>query len=97
MRKYLVPAFIALLAVAPAASFAATTAPTAAATTSAEQTMAGKVKFFNLEARSVELEDGSFYYLPPGFKAPDVKVGQQVTIHWKKNGSARDVTAIDIG
>ena len=96
MRKYLVPAFIALLAVAPAASFAATTTPTAAAT-SAEQSIAGKVKFFNLNAHSIELEDGSFYYLPPGFQAPDIKVGQQVTVHWKMNGKARDVTAIDIG
>ncbi len=96
MRKYLVPAFLALLAVAPGAAFAASTTP-AAPSSAAEQTISGKVKFFNLGAHSLELEDGSFYYLPPGFKAPDVKVGQQVTVHWKMDGKARDITAIDLG
>ncbi|ODT76336.1 MAG: hypothetical protein ABS76_31380 [Pelagibacterium sp. SCN 64-44] len=97
MRKYLVPAFLALLAVAPGAAFAASTTPAPAASSAAEQTATGTVKFFNSGARSLELEDGTWFYLPIGFKAPDVKVGQKVTVHWKMNGSAHDVTGIDIG
>lgn len=95
MRKYLVPAFIALFAVAPGAAFAAS--PTPAASTAAEQTVTGTVKFFNSGARSLELEDGTWFYLPIGYKAPDVTVGQKVTVHWKMNGTAHDVTSIDIG
>ncbi|WP_082555216.1 DUF1344 domain-containing protein [Devosia sp. Root635] len=93
MRKLIVPAIIALLAVAPGAAFAATSVPTPAG----EQTIAGTVKFFNSSAHSLELADGSWYYLPPTFKAPDLKTGDKVTVHWKMDGSAHDVTAIDIG
>lgn len=95
MRKYLVPAFLALLAVSPmSAAFAATTAP-APASTAADQTATGVVKFFNTGARSLELEDGTWFYLPGGYKAPDLKVGQKVTVHWKQNGSAHDVVSIE--
>lgn len=93
MRKIIIPAFIALLAAAPGAAFAATAAPA----TTADQTMSGTVKFFSTTARSLELADGSWYYLPTGFKAPDLKQGDKVTVHWKMDGSAHDVTAIDVG
>lgn len=96
MRKYLAPLFVTLLAVAPGAAFAATAAP-AASTGQAEQTTAGTVKLFNTIGRSLELADGSWYYLPLDFKAPDLKVGDRVTVHWKMNGSAHDVTSIDQG
>ncbi len=95
MRKYLVPAFLALLAVTPmSAAFAASTSP-AAATSAAEQTASGTVKFFNTSARSLELEDGTWFYLPLDFKAPELKVGQKVTVHWKQNGTAHDVVSIE--
>lgn len=93
MRKFIVPVVIALLAAAPGAAFAATA--TAAAT--GEQTASGTVKFFSTTARSLELADGSWYYLPIGFEAPDLKTGDKVTVHWKMDGSAHDVTAIDVG
>ena len=93
MRKFIIPAFFALLAAAPGAAFAATAAPAAAG----EQTIAGTVKFFSTTARSLELADGSWYYLPIGFQTPDLKAGDKVTVHWKMDGSAHDVTAIDVG
>ncbi|QDZ10655.1 DUF1344 domain-containing protein [Devosia ginsengisoli] len=93
MRKFIIPAFIALLVAAPGAAFAATAAPAA----TGDQTMAGTVKFFSTTARSLELADGSWYYLPIGFKAPDLKAGDKVTVHWKMDGTAHDVTAIDVG
>lgn len=96
MRKYIVPVLLALVAAAPGAAFAASTAP-AAASSAAEQTAKGVVKFYNTEARSLELEDGTWFFLPLDYKAPDVKVGQSVTVHWKPNGSAHDVMSIDIG
>lgn len=98
MRKYLVPAFLAILAIAPAggAAFAASTTP-AAATSAAEQSATGTVKVFNTQARSLELEDGTWFVLPMNYKAPDVKVGQKVTVHYKINGSAHDVVSIDVG
>lgn len=95
MRKYLVPAFLALLAVTPmSAAFAASTSA-AAATSAAEQTASGTVKFFNTSARSLELEDGTWFYLPLDFKAPELKLGQKVTVHWKQNGTAHDVVSIE--
>lgn len=97
MRKYLAPAFIVLLAITPmSAAFAASTAP-AAPSSAAEQTATGTVKFFNTGARSLELEDGTWFFLPIGYKAPDLKVGQKVTVHWKQNGSAHDVMDIEVG
>ncbi|KKB09847.1 DUF1344 domain-containing protein [Devosia chinhatensis] len=96
MRKHIASAFLVLIALAPAgASFAASAAP-AAATSAAEQTTSGVVKFFNTQARSLELEDGSWFYMPAAYKAPDIKVGQKVTVHWQQNGSAHDVTSIDL-
>ncbi|WP_297583121.1 hypothetical protein [Devosia sp.] len=97
MRKYIAPAFLALITIMPVTAFAADAAPVAAASSAAEQTATGVVKFFDTTARSLELEDGSWFYLPAGFKAPaDLKVGQSVTVHWKANGSAHDVVSIDI-
>ena len=94
MRKYIAPAFLALLVIAPmSTAFAAS--PTAAASATAEQTVTGVVKFFNTGARSLELEDGTWFYLPLDYKAPDIKVGQTVTVHWKQNGSAHDVMSIE--
>ena len=93
MRKFIVPVLIALLAVAPVASFAATTP----ASTEGEQSLAGTVKLINLIGRSVELDDGSWFYLPLDLKLPDVKVGDKVNIQWKMNGTAHDVTSLSLG
>ncbi|QQR40331.1 DUF1344 domain-containing protein [Devosia rhizoryzae] len=95
MRKFIVPLALALLAAAPAASFAATAAP--AATAQGEQTTSGVIKLVNPTARSLELADGSWYYMPFDFKAPDMKAGDKVTVHWHSNGSAHDITSVDLG
>jgi hypothetical protein len=100
MRKFIAPLFVALLSVAPAgAAFAATTtAPAPMASAQSDQKVSGTVKEINLTARSLLLADGSRYFLPTSFKAPqNLKAGEKVTVHWKMNGSAHDVTAIDIG
>lgn len=97
MRKFIVPAFIALLAVAPGAAFAATTTPAPVASAQGDQTITGKIESVNLIARSLVLADGSRYFLPLNFKDPGLKAGEQVTVHWKMNGSAHDVTSVTIG
>ena len=96
MRKFIVPALIALLAAAPSVTFAAATTPVAAAT-QGEQTITGKVESVNLIARSLVLADGSRYFLPLNFKDPGLKAGEDVTVHWKINGTAHDVTSVTIG
>lgn len=95
MRKYIIPAFVALLAIAPGASFAATAAP--AASIQADQSIMGTIKSVNMIARSLELSDGSRYFLPLTFKDPGLKAGEKVTVHWKLNGTAQDVTSVSIG
>lgn len=95
MRKLFVPVALAFLAVAPSAAFAATTAPAASA--QADQVTSGVVKLFNPTARSLELADGSWYVMPTGFKAPSIKAGDKVKVHWRANGSAHDITGIDLG
>lgn len=97
MRKFIVPAFIVLLAVAPGAAFAATTSPATAAAAQGEQTISGTIKDVNLIARNLTLADGSRYFLPLGFKDPGLKVGEKVTVHWRMNGTAHDVTSVTIG
>jgi hypothetical protein len=98
MRKFIVPAFIALLAVAPGAAFAATTTATApAVSTQGDQTVSGKIGSVNLIARSLVMADGTRYFLPLDFKDPGLKAGEQVTVHWKMNGTAHDVTSVTIG
>ncbi|KKB80421.1 hypothetical protein VW35_04945 [Devosia soli] len=71
--------------------------PAAAASISADQSINGTVKSFNLTARSLQLADGSWYFLPLNTKFPDVKAGDKVTVHFKQDGSNHDVTAIDVG
>lgn len=99
MRKVLVSAFLAVLAIAPgAAAFAASVTPPAAAATAstAEQTAEGAIKTYSKDARTLQLDSGTWFYMPLDFKMPDLKVGQHVTLHWKANGSAHDITKIDV-
>ena len=101
MRKYVSPALAVLLVLTPqvGSAFAATTTtPSPAATSSSiAQSKMGTIKSLDLTKRSLTLADGSSYVLPAGFKLPNVKVGDKVTVHWKMDGTAHDVTAIDIG
>lgn len=100
MRKFVAPLLIALAVVSPGAAFAASAmapAPAPAAASTAAQTVDSTIKTINLTARSLTLADGSTYYLPLSLKVPNVKAGDKVTVHWQMNGSAHDVTEIDIG
>lgn len=98
MRKIIASTFLALLAIAPAgAAFAASTAAPAMSAP-ADQTVSGTVKEINLTARSLLLADGSRYFLPTDLKVPStIKAGDKVTVHWKMNGTAHDVTDITAG
>lgn len=100
MRKYLVPAALALLAIAPAGAFAASTKAPAvkpAATAPAEQSVMGVVKAIDLKAHTLTLADGKSYTLPATFKDNGLKAGEKVTVHFKVNGSARDITSVAKG
>lgn len=100
MRKFVTPLLIALVAVAPGAAFAATTAAPAAkpaVTSQADQSISGTVKAFDLKAHTLTLADGKIYQLPVAFKDPGLKAGEKVTVHWKMNGSAYEATNVTIG
>ncbi|MET0436417.1 MAG: DUF1344 domain-containing protein [Devosia sp.] len=100
MRKFVTPLLIALVAVAPGAAFAATTAMPAAkpaVTSQADQSISGTVKAFDLKAHTLTLADGKIYQLPATFKDPGLKAGEKVTVHWKMNGSAYQATGVTIG
>ncbi|ODT83856.1 MAG: hypothetical protein ABS76_02825 [Pelagibacterium sp. SCN 64-44] len=99
MRKYIVPALVALTVALPGAAFAASTTATpapAAATTSADQMISGTVKSFDLKARTLVLADGKSYELPVNFKDPGLKIGEKVTVHWKQSGTMNEVTSLTI-
>ncbi|MGV3575504.1 MAG: DUF1344 domain-containing protein [Devosia sp.] len=100
MRKFVTPLLIALVAAAPGAAFAATTAMPAAkpaVTAPADQSISGTVKAFDLKAHTLTLADGKIYQLPATFKDPGLKSGEKVTVHWKMNGTAYEATNVTIG
>lgn len=100
MRKFVAPLLIALVAAAPGAAFAASTAMPAtkpAVTSQADQSISGTVKAFDLKAHTLTLADGKIYQLPSTFKDPGLKAGEKVTVHWKMNGSAYQATNVTIG
>ncbi|KRA99309.1 hypothetical protein ASD83_01925 [Devosia sp. Root685] len=100
MRKFVAPLLIALVAAAPGAAFAATTAapaPKPAVTSQADQSISGTVKAFDLKGHTLTLADGKIYQLPATFKDPGLKAGEKVTVHWKMNGSAYQASNVTIG
>ena len=100
MRKFVTPLLIALVAAAPGAAFAATTAMPAAkpaVTSQADQSISGTVKAFDLKAHTLTLADGKIYQLPVAFKDPGLKAGEKVTVHWKMNGTSYEATNVTIG
>lgn len=100
MRKFVTPLLLALVAAAPGAAFAATTAMPAAkpaVTSQADQSISGTVKAFDLKAHTLTLADGKIYQLPATFKDPGLKAGEKVTVHWKMNGTAYEATNVTIG
>lgn len=100
MRKFVAPLLVALVAAAPGAAFAASTAMPAAkpaVTSQAEQSISGTVKSFDLKAHTLTLADGKVYQLPATFKDPGLKAGEKVTVHWKMNGTTYEASSVTIG
>lgn len=102
MRKFVVPAVLALVVALPGAAFAASTTPAAPAAKAstmapATQMISGKVRSFDLKAHTLTLADGKTYQLPLNFKDPGIKAGQQVTVHWTHNGSINEATSVSLG
>lgn len=103
MRKFIAPIAIALLAAAPGAAFAAgavapaTTAMKPAVTATADQTISGVVKAFDLKAHTLTLDSGIAYMLPADFKDPGLKAGSKVTVKWHMDGKNYDATQVTIG
>ena len=102
MRNFLIPAAIALMVGTSGVAFAASTtaaAPAAkpAASATADQSISGMVKAFDLKTHSLTLDNGVAYVLPATFKDPGLKIGEKVTVKWHMNGKAYDATTVTIG
>ena len=99
MRKFVTPLLLALVAAAPGAAFAATTAMPAAkpaVTSQADQSISGTVKAFDLKAHTLTLADGKIYQLPATFKDPGLKAGEKVSINWEMKGTSRTADQVTI-
>ena len=100
MRKFLVPAAIAIMVgssgLAMAAGVTPAAAPVAAAATSA-QSVSGMIKALDLSKHTLTLANGITYVLPATFKDPGLKVGEKVTVKWQMNGTAYDAQSVTIG
>lgn len=103
MRKFLVPAAIAIMVGSSGLAMAAGTtpaapaaAPAAAATTNA-QSVTGMIKALDLAKHTLTLANDITYVLPATFKDPGLKVGEKVTIKWQMNGTAYDAQSVTIG
>lgn len=78
MRKFLVPAAIAIVLGTSGLAMAATAAP---------QSITSTVKSFDLKTHSLTLANNIAYVLPATFKDPGLKAGQKVTVKWEMNGA----------
>jgi Cu/Ag efflux protein CusF len=70
MRALFVPALAAALLATSMLAFAA-------------DSSTGMVKNFDLNGRTLTLENGTVYNLPSGFKDPGLKIGEKVSISWQ--------------
>ncbi|KKC41475.1 hypothetical protein WH87_00555 [Devosia epidermidihirudinis] len=102
MRKFLVPAAIALVLgssglamAAGAAAPAVTPAPAAAVAT--PQSVSDTIKSFDLTKHTITLGNGKTYILPATFKDPGLKVGSKVTVKWQMKGTEYDATSVTLG
>ena len=79
MRKFLVPAALALMLGSSGMAFAATAAP---------QSITSTVKAFDAKAHTLTLANNIAYALPTNLMDPGLKAGQKVTVKWELNGTA---------
>lgn len=87
MRKFLVPAALALVLGTSGLAMAATAAP---------QSITSTVKAFNGSTHLLTLANGIQYSLPATFKDPGLKVGERVTVKWEMNGAAYKADSVII-
>ena len=87
MRKFLVPAAVALVL---ASSGLAMAAPTAA-----PQSITSTVKAFNAKTHMLTLANNVAYVLPASYATP-LKAGQKVTVKWELNGTAHKADSVVI-
>ncbi|WP_172293923.1 DUF1344 domain-containing protein [Pseudoruegeria sp. HB172150] len=83
MRKFLMPAIVAASVVMSGAAFATTTT-------------VGTIKSLDMAKRSLTLENGISYTLPPNFQDPGLKVGERVSVVWDMNEHAHEATSVKI-
>ena len=87
MRKFLVPAAVALVL---ASSGLAMAAPTAA-----PQSITSTVKAFDAKTHTLTLANNIAYALPANFSTA-LKAGQKVTVKWEMNGKAYKADSVVI-
>ncbi|MCX7888962.1 MAG: DUF1344 domain-containing protein [Rhodobacteraceae bacterium] len=81
MRKFILPAILAVSVGLTGAAFASTT------------TM-GTIKSIDTKAMSVTLDNGQVYLLPPGFKLNTLKVGEKVSVIWTEKNGKYEASAV---
>jgi len=104
MRKFLVPAALAILlgssGIAMAAGATPATpaaAPMAAPAAAAPQSVTDTIKSLDLSKHTLTLANGTSYTLPATFKDPGLKVGEKVTVKWTMKGAEHDAQSVTIG
>ena len=86
MRKFLVPAAIAIVLGTSGLAMAATAAP---------QSITSTVKAFDAKTHTLTLANNIAYVLPANFSTA-LKAGQKVTVKWEMNGKAYKADSVVI-
>ena len=86
MRKFLVPAAIAIVLGTSGLAMAATAAP---------QSITSTVKAFDAKTHTLTLANNIAYALPANFSTA-LKAGQKVTVKWEMNGKAYKADSVVI-
>ncbi|MDB5587885.1 MAG: hypothetical protein JWP26_2855 [Devosia sp.] len=86
MRKFLVPAAIAIVLGTSGLAMAATAAP---------QSITSTVKTFDAKTHTLTLANNIAYLVPATFMTP-LKAGQKVTVKWEMNGKAYKADSVVI-
>jgi len=87
MRKFLVPAALAIVLGTSGLAMAATAAP---------QSITSTVKSFDAKTHTLILANNIAYALPANYAVPALKAGQKVTVKWEMNGTAHRADSVVI-
>jgi opacity protein-like surface antigen len=83
MKKFVLPASMAVLVAASSLALAATNT-------------VGTVKDFNAKNMTLTLTNGTTYYLPKHFKDPGIKAGEKVSVAWTMVKKHHDASSVSI-